>query len=96
MAVFQVSMGGDSRRTARALRALRWAMDEDNTTERVPLLEEALALAEESDWLGRTSGNTWRRVVTSIHLSRLAVADGELDAAESCFQACGFRAALHD
>jgi hypothetical protein len=61
-------------------------MDEDNTTERVTLLEEARVLAEESDWLGRAYGDTWRRVVPTIHLGWLAAAEGDLDAAESCFQ----------
>jgi non-specific serine/threonine protein kinase len=50
-------------------------------------LERARALAEESDWLGRVSGDTWRRVVPTIHLGWLALAEGDLNAAESCFQA---------
>jgi non-specific serine/threonine protein kinase len=118
-AVAEARSLGDSRRTARALRALAWAMDEDQTAERVTLLEEALvqaravggmghvsvhlswlagavadagdlerarALAEESDWLGRASGDTWRRLVPTIHLGWLAMADGSLDEAAFRFQ----------
>jgi hypothetical protein len=118
-AVAEARSTGDSRRAARALRALAWAIAENHTAERVTLLEEALALAravggagqvsvhlswlagavadagdlerartlaEESDSLGRASGDTWRRVVPTIHLGWLAMAAGNLDDAELRFQ----------
>jgi tetratricopeptide (TPR) repeat protein len=49
-------------------------------------LQRARALAEESDRFGQTSGDTWRRVVPSIQLGWLAVAEDRLDEAELCFR----------
>jgi non-specific serine/threonine protein kinase len=118
-AVADARNADDPHRAARALRVLAWALDQDYTTERVTLLEEALslaravggaghvsvhlawlaiavadagdlersrALAEESDRLGRASGDTWRRVVPTIQLGWLAMAEGYLDDAELRFQ----------
>jgi tetratricopeptide (TPR) repeat protein len=118
-AVAETRTAGDTRTAARALRALAWSMDEDDTAERVALLENALAvaradggaghvsthlawlafavadtgdrerarsLAEEADELARESGDRTRRVMPSILLGWLAVADNRLDDATRYFQ----------
>jgi tetratricopeptide (TPR) repeat protein len=118
-AVAEARTAGDTRTAARALRALAWSLDDEDTAERVALFEEALALAradggaghvstylawlalavadtgdreqvralaEEADELARASGDRTRRVIPSIGLGWLALADNRLDDATRYFQ----------
>jgi hypothetical protein len=65
-------------------------------------LQRARALAEESEGFGRTSGDSWRRVMPTMQLGWLALAENHLDEAESRFRSAvnlgtgwdGFYAAL--
>ena len=49
--------------------------------------ERVRRLAEEADELAREAGDSWRRVIPSIELGRLAIADNRLDDATLYFQA---------
>jgi hypothetical protein len=48
--------------------------------------KRARALAEESDALGRASGDTWRRLIPIVLLGWLAFAEDDLAGAERSFQ----------